>query len=505
MADSRSLQADSKQVRSIARALKRRKGRATAADIVVDTAIPAIEVDRLLRQMISDYPCHLDVAEDGEIFYAFEPAMRRFDQKGRLKRRVRSLGRRFWSGFSVFMKALIAVVMVVYVVLFAVLAIAAMVAAASRGGDSRRSYRPRVGGGGGNFFFWYWIFGRPGVRYRNHAYRNPSYGRYGRPPKVRDQRPFYLKVYSFVLGPESQDIGPLVDEPALLTFIRERRGVATTADISAHTGWSLIESEHALTQLMAPFDGNIVVSDDGELVFTFPGLLRTAGSAGTKPLPKFWGRWERSLPVTGNTSGANALIAGLNLFNLVLALITPSTIMVELKITATTLTLLGLSWFPLAFSSVVFLIPAARWLFSVRRENRRRAERNVRRGLFAGVFGRTTGEQSLLIEPRAAAKRSVEMIPEWAKQEIPPEALMRVTEDTLTSLGGQPDLSDDGETAWDCGSLRSILAAGRLVRDRSTDETELRLVYSTKDEDDETALEAEIEAASLERAEAVLH
>ena len=323
---------------------------------------------------------------------------------------------------------------------------------------------------------------------------------------MRDERPFYLKVFSFVLGPETQDIGPLVDEAALLTLIRKRRGVVTTADIAAHTGWGLTESEHALTQLMAPFDGNIVVTDDGELVFTFQGLLRTAGSADSKPLPKYWGRWERRLPVTGNTSGANALIAGLNLFNLVLALITPSTIMVELEIPATTLALVGLSWFPLAFSSLVFLIPAARWLLSVRRENRRRVERNLRRGVYADVFGRATGVQPLLLDPGTAADRSLETLPEWVRQDVPRDAPSKVTTTTFVDLGGQPDASEVGEVVWDCSALRRILAAGRSVRERSTaDDADLRLVFSTRDESDDRALEAEIEAAQRERAEAVLH
>ena len=504
MAETNSPESDSTQISRIAKALKRRRGRATAADVVVDTAIPSIEVDRLLRQMVSDYPCHLDVTEDGEILYSFEPAMRRFDQRGRLKRRLHSIGRRLWVAFSKFMKALIAIVMVVYVVLFTVLAIAAMVAAASRGG-SRRTYRPSHRGGGGNLFFWYWLFGRPGTRYRSHSYRNPSYGRYGRSKTVKDQRPFYLKVFSFVLGPETQDVRPLVDEAALLTFIRKRRGVVTTADIAAHTGWSLTESEHALTQLMAPFDGNIVVTDDGELVFTFPGLLRTAGSTDTKPLPKYWARWERRLPITGNMSGSNLLIAALNSFNLVLALITPSTIMVQLEIRATTLTLVGLSWFPLVFSSLVFLIPAARWLFSVRRENRGRVERNVRRGVYAHVFGRVTGDRSLRIDPGRAADTSVKGLPEWVEKKIPPTISARVTEKALVALGGQPDVSVDGDTVWDCTALRDTLTAGRSVRQRSTDDdTELRLVFSTRDGDDQ-ALEAEIETAQRERAEAVLH
>lgn len=509
MAERAPQQTDRRLTKRIVKALKRREGQATAADIMVDTGIAGIEVERLLRSMISAYPCHLDVAEDGELLYAFEPAMRRFDQKGRMRRRLKALGRRLWAGFSVFMKGMIAVVMVAYVALFAVLAVAAMVAAANRGG-SRRSYRPHHrSGGGGNFFFWYWLFGRPGRRRTIRPARQSLASRYGRPQKASDKRPFYSRVFSFVLGPDTAEIEPVVDEAALLNLIRSRRGVVTTADIAAHTGWSLTRSEHALTQLMGPFDGNIVVTDDGDLAFTFPGLLRTAGGGDKKTLPKFWERWERPVSVTGNTEGQNLLIGGLNLFNLVLAVITPSTIMVSLAIPATTLTLLGLSWFPLGFSTLVFAVPAIRWL-AVRRENRRRGERNLRRSVYSELYAQAGGRDTANALFEAGELRLNRTPPAWAAGALPEATTERVIRDSVAALGVVPDVSSDvalaAEPAWDASALAGGLAAGADLRQRVRDEAaDLKLVFSTREDSEEEILSAEIAAAESERAEAIVH
>ena len=492
---------DQKLERHVRSALKKRKGKATTADIVVDTAIPTMEAERMLRSMISRYPCHLDVTEDGDLIYEFEPAMRTHDKREARRIWVEKTKRKLWLGFTKFMKAMIAVVMVLYVVLFVVLIVASMVAAANRGGG-RRTMRTSRRGGGGNFWFWYFVFGRPGGRYRSRGYRNPTYQRYGRPRVGKDERPFYQKVFSFVLGPETQDTEAVVDESAMLHLIRSKQGTITTAELSAHTGWSLSQSEETLTRLMGPYDGDITVTDESELVFSYPDLMLTAGqSTRKKKLPLFWERWERPLLLTGNKKGTDTLIGGLNLFNLVASIAAPTTIMVSLEIPATTAAMIALSWFPLTFAALVFAIPAIRSLWT-KRENRRRAERNARRAVYQHLYedAKETGTTRLLQSPEEELAGS--KVPDWAAKAPMPEN--QWFQDIVVDLGGEAVISED-DPAADLSRLRENLNAARTTRALQKKAPEkLQSVFNTRNDED-GILEAQIAAAAEEAATAVVH
>ena len=83
--------------RRIVKSLRGRRGEATLADVVVDTGLPNLEVERLLRRMIGEFPCHLEVTEEGDILYHFDPAMRRYDQRDRLRRWLEAIGRPLWE------------------------------------------------------------------------------------------------------------------------------------------------------------------------------------------------------------------------------------------------------------------------------------------------------------------------------------------------------------------------------------------------------------------------
>lgn len=385
-----SAQPDKALKRLIVRALKRRKGRATLADVVVDTGIPNLEVERLLRTMIGEYSCHLEVTDDGELYYEFDPRMIPLRSREWVSARTKAIGRKLWTGFRTFMKALIMIVMVVYFILFVVLVIAAMVAASRGRSSSSRGWGGRSSSsGGGNFFFWYWVFGRPSYRRRRHTWHNPTYGRYDSPrwsSARSDPRPFYLKVFSFVLGPEPGDVEPLVDEPALLAYARKQGGVLTRAQVASRTGWSLKQTERLLTKMVAKFEGDIRVTDDAVIVFVFPELLTSAGSKGIAPALPFWKRKESPMPITGNSASTNAIVMFLNGFNLVVAAVVPQLILPPLEIAPTVEALIGLSYFPMAFSGLVFLIPLIRFVVRIGPANRGRKARNTRRSLYKQVF-----------------------------------------------------------------------------------------------------------------------
>lgn len=477
--------------RKIVSALKTRRGRASLADIVVDTGIPNIEVERMMRRMIGSYACHLDVTEDGEILYQFDPALRRLEKRGAWKRWSRWLGLKLWAAFSVLMKAMIWIIMVVYVVIFAILVIAATVAAASRGSSDDRDSSWGGGSerhGSGGFWFWYWVFGSSRDPYRSQEWQNPAYDRYGDGTREsKDKRPFYMKVYSFVLGPEQKDLTSIDDDPALLAFIRSRGGAVTTAEIASRTGWSLQQAEARLTKMVAHYEGNIIVTDDAELVFTFEQLLTTMGERGQrKPLGYFWERWERPMPLTGNDSGPNLLIGAFNAFNLVVALVAPSLLLNSLGIASSPEMLFFLSWFPFGFSLLVFLVPILRWLLWVTPENGRRRTRNCRRAIYQVLFERAAKTTTVLLAPKSVLEQARTALPGWEREAVAnPDQLKRPLEEVRRDLNGDVSLDDDHAGDYDFSAIGAGLRAGEQTRKRlkSASAAPLRLAFSTREGD----------------------
>jgi hypothetical protein len=510
------IQSDQQLESRIAGALRARRGRATLADVVVDTGLPNLEAERMLRRMIGDYPCHLEVTEDGDILYEFAPAVRRHDELGRGRRLLRRVGERLWAGFRVFMKALIAIVLVVYFVLFVVLIIAAMVAA-SRASDNRGRRMPRMGGGGdgGMFWFWFWVFGRSNDPYRRHRRHNPSYSRWARGKTPgKDERPFYLKVYSFVLGPEPGDVEPLDDDRALLAYVREKNGAVTPAEVASRTGWSLKDAEQRLTRMVARYEGNLAISDEGTLVFTFADLRKTAGAKQAVKAPAFWERWEQKLALTGNSSGTNVGVGALNTFNLFAALAAPTMILPPLAMEPTFGLLFALHYFPLGFSVLLFLVPALRWLLHVRPANGRRRERNFRRGAYATVYGARRGGRRPWLPTDVFVKGTRAALDTQAYAPDPTDgAVEPVVREVARDLGADllPEHGDgleelEGELGWRFDELHAEYeAAARIRHELARDDAQVRVVFSTRTEDPMGEVEADALHEDEEAAEPVLH
>jgi hypothetical protein len=303
----------------------------------------------------------------------------------------------------------------------------------------------------------------------------------------KDPRPFYVKVFSFVLGPEQDEVESLIDERALLAYIREKKGAVTTAEVSSRTGWSLSQSEAYVTRMVASYDGDLEVTDEGQIVFIFPELLKTAGKRGlVKPAAPFWSKWEAEMPLTGNQSSANVGIIFLNSFNLVAALAAPSMILPPLQLAATGTTLFFLSWFPLTFSALVFTLPLLRYLLQVRPENRRRQERNVRRGLYRAVFQKAAAAG-------AEARFEAEELKAKVRQTVPKRAFTpddfdgqveKLLTATTVELSGEvePGANGPGRMIYSYSDLSEAFEAARGARKRlAAGETLGRRIFSTRD------------------------
>lgn len=380
-------------------ALRRMKGRATLGDVVVATGLSADDARAGLKDLLERRQGHLAVSESGELLYEFHPDLIQRDAEPFWSRLKRSGWELFKKGF----RAWIVIMLAVYFVVFVALVLAAIFAQ-QRGGGNRRGGGWGGGRGGrhggfplGNFWLWYWLMGS---RWR---VGRPYYGRRWERTLSRDERvPFYKKVFAFVFGPDQPEPDRLQKDRDVLRLIQARKGVLSAAELVQHTALRLPDADDEMGRLVASYGGEPVVSPEGGLAFAFPDMMVSAHGAVRVAEPKpAWQRLEYPREVTGNDAKANALVAGINGFNLVAAATAPWFIFPRLGIGGAA-AWIGLVLIPVIYSLMFFAVPALRAV-SVRRENRRRRRRNVRRVLLGLVHEMALKKGAgVLVEPATA-------------------------------------------------------------------------------------------------------
>lgn len=479
----------------VIRALRTLEGRATVADISAATGLERAEAEAVLRDLLEHRRGHLEVGERGDLVYRFE--------KGLLSRDAESLWTRVkrgaWSLFKVGFKVWIVGMLVVYTIVFVALLLAALFANRDGdGGDWGGGGGDRRGGGLhlplGDFWLWYWLWG---PRWRG----RPYYGEgYGEPRGVRgrhDGPPFYKKVFSFVFGPDEPVRSQAEKDREMLRFVRARRGVVSATDLVQMTGMELAEAEEELGRLMAAHDGEVEVTERGTLLYTFPELMVSAhGPVEEREPPPAWRRLEPARPLTGNKGGSNALIIAMNGFNLAAAATAPFFIFPRLGLGGTAAEI-ALVWVPVAFSSVFFAVPGLRWL-GLRKENARRALRNVRKSVL-GLVSRFSlrGDRAEAL-PESEAERVVKAV---GDVEIP--LAVAAVPDTLDRLvaefDGEVEVDASGESRFRFPAFREAIAEAHRARGvLALEERSVGRIVHATDDDEATAGRRELESFDAE-------
>jgi len=437
-------------------ALRRMDGRATVGDVVAATGLGSNDAEAGLKVLLEDRRGHIAVSESGEILYTFDPKLIRRGTEPALVR----VRRAAWNAFVRAFKAWIVITLVVYFVIFVVLVIAALLAS-QRGGDSRR------GGGWGrgghrrggvfpvpNFWLWYWIWG---PRWR---LGRPYYGRRWERTLPKDDRvPFYKKVFAFVFGPDRPRPTRQQLDRGTLRLIRARKGVLTTAELVEYTGLPLPEAEEEMARLVGAYGGEPRISPEGELVYAFPELMVSAhGAVSVREPNPAWLRLEYPLELTGNTPGANAAVVGINAFNLAAAASAPWFIFPRLGIGGPA-AFVGLVIVPVVFSAMFFGVPLLRML-SVKRDNRRRAGRNVRKVLLGFVYrDALEGGEGVTLEAAHAHVAS-----RLEQQKVTRRAVEAALHALAAEFDAEVSPDPDGTLRFRFPEVRKQFAAGEALR-----------------------------------------
>jgi len=458
--------------------LRRLKGRGTVGDVIADSGLAADSTRAGLKTLLESHRGHLAVADSGELIYEFDPKMIERGSEPLLARVSQAAGKVVRAGF----KAWIVTMLVVYFAIMVALVIAALFA--NKGGNDSRggwSGGRRSRGGGLHFdpLIWYWIWG---PRWR---IGRPYYGqRWERTLDKGDKVPFYKKVFAFVFGPDRPKPTQAQLDRGKLRLIRARNGVLTTAELVEHTGATFDDAEDEMGRLLGAYDGEAVVSPNGEVVYAFPGVMASveSGRSVREPNPA-WLRLEHPRELTGNTSGANAIVAGMNTFTMVAAATSPWFIFPRLGITGPA-AFIGLVLVPLVFSVLFFAGPLVR-MAGVGLENRRRKTRNVRRLLLGLVYQRALDQGPPIGEDEAHEFVS-SRLPEGTTSPATTTAVLR---EIASELDADVSTDDEGTLGYTFGEIREQFAASEAMR--SSLRLERRklgdVVFSTADSGGETS------------------
>lgn len=341
---------------ALTQVLRGKKGRLTKADAVTASGLPTHIVDESLERLLKRYRSRLEVTDDGELLYSFDPSLARRDEATlveHLKAGARVLAR---AGMWLF-KAWIMVTLVVYVVAFVALMLAIMFSGNRR--DDDRGF-----GRGGGDLGWLWWFFLPDWRYgygHNDAWGRPLQSARARPgiaggPKKK----FIYSVFDFVFGPARPALDKLADEREALAYIREHEGRITATDLVKLFGWSYPKSEEEVTRLLVDYDGDPEVTDEGVIVYSFPKLLRSAGEnvAMTTWKPT-WEKLEQRPKLTGNTTGTDVAIGAFAGFNLFMSFFAANWARMRFGLAGPGWDIL-LNVFPLVFFAIFLAIPLVR-------------------------------------------------------------------------------------------------------------------------------------------------
>lgn len=452
--------------------LKRRDGVATVGDMVADTGLPAEEVESGLRRLLSTYRSHLDVDQDGNLRYRFDPSFtpygdepRRFWQKTwRALKEAAVLAFKIW----------IVLMIVGYTAAFVLLLLAAglgMIGLTLASGDE--------GGGEGlgelgflplyfmmrvlEFMFWVSLFDDRSGR--------GMFARRMKKKRKKPDKPFYQKVFDYVFGPAEARPDPLEAQQFFARLVRAHGGVLTSADWAKYTGHSLSQSRDLLTACALRFRGQVDMTDDGRLLFRFDELAlsadaptgpsngngaaagRGAGAGrGAKPRGAGAGAyaaaagrrtepiWKQPFtvpPLTGNKRSTNVWISVLNGFNLTMG----GVVLFGLP-ASTAATVAALGWIPLSFSALLFSFPLIRRARH-RKAQKRAAREQKWRELLADVYAAAAEGRSL---PVAA---------------VPAELQGRL----MTELSAESDTDPEGRVSFRFPALAAELELSREARE----------------------------------------
>ncbi|KAI4354429.1 hypothetical protein L6164_003290 [Bauhinia variegata] len=366
-------------------------GRVTIGDVVSRAGLKLNEAQKALQALAADTNGFLEVSEEGDILYVYPKdyrsklAAKSFKIKfepfiDKAKATVEYLIR------VSFGTALIASILIVYTTIIALLSSRSDDDNRGRGGG--RSYNT-----GFTFFynpvdlFWYW---------------DPYYYRRQRRQTDDDKMNFIELVFSFVFGDGDPNQGIEEERWKLIgQYIASNGGVVAAEELAPYldveSTAGIKDDESYILPVLLRFDGQPEIDEEGNILYRFPPLQRTASSQRSKRR-EYVGRWsdwvggiekffkEKTWHFSKTSTSERAMViglGGLNLFGVIIL----GTMLKDMTVAPSSFIKLVADIFPLLqiYAGSFFAIPLFRWFFICQKnakiEKRNRARQQCAKAL----------------------------------------------------------------------------------------------------------------------------
>ncbi|GAB4128815.1 MAG: hypothetical protein OHK0045_23500 [Raineya sp.] len=460
--------------------IKELKGKFTLNDAAAITGVPTEQARESLNELMSKYICHLQVSENGDLIYDFGTSPTRRGEKT-FTEILDDAKEWLWKVFKIFFKAWITVTLVVYFLIFVAILIAAIIAMATSNKDDKDSSSKNSTGALFRLItdIFYAIFRWNTIKSYQETYY--EYDRYGQPYKhykpvestlfntkarsPKAKKNFISSVYDFVFGPPRVEPEPFENQREVAAYARQNKGIMVLPEFKALAGWEHNQAQEFMTDCIARFNGSAEISNNGVLYADFYDLTRSTTQNQDGKIEWYWNEYEPEYELTGNTTGRNAGIIFMNLFNLLFAslfVFNPDLRNFTGEREFEGLVFYGLGVVPFLFSVTFFAVPILRYL-NILPKRKKRRKNNIRKRLVKVIYQK--GAQKNLNLDEIVADVNTENTEKLTKAEV--EKMMN---DLVVDWQGEVVLNDNGRIDYEFRQLRYELDEARNLRQNRKDE-----------------------------------
>ncbi len=243
--------------------------RVTAADVAAKTGLPILVVAPELNKVAAEANGHMEVSKVGDIAYSFKPGFQNAYAATGFKKQLQQIGKKIFDiGFMILRMSFGVMLILSFIAVIVLIFVAVL--AMNKGSDSDSG-----GGDGFNFDFFDYMILRDLFYWGTvPSYSNyPTYIDYSRPATTRPPKTNFLhNCFSFLFG--DGDPNAHLEErkwQLVAQVIRKNGGVVTAEQIAPYSGFDP-KNEDGMLPVLVRFDGKPEVTEDGNILYTFPSL-----------------------------------------------------------------------------------------------------------------------------------------------------------------------------------------------------------------------------------------
>jgi len=357
--------------------LKHEHKAVTLPDVVVGTGLKMEWVEYTLRQMLGKFPAFLEINDKQELTYSFDLTPKSLPVG---KYFMEAIGWVFWAIWQVFtiaFKVWIVVMLCTYAVSY-MLILTLTIAVITRSGDIFEAVFQGIFYGVGEL--WNMLTGKSGKSEKSEKSETAS--------SIEDKHTLNC-IFSYVFGATPPKKDKLATEKLILQYIRIHAGKLVPVDIVRLTGWSLRDAQTQAAYLLAHYQGEVSVTEEGKIVYDFPDLVKAGGEQNALPAPIWKSPFVKPL-MNDTDKDTHSAITWTNWFNIGMSIATPIIALCmfpELEGEVPEWIIVWFTMIPFTFSFIFFLVPACRYFFVYRQQVK--AQRAYHRLLVLGeIFDR---------------------------------------------------------------------------------------------------------------------